>query len=138
MRVSCQPQNQRYLTLIERHISHLLEKVGQIWIPTRPQNAALLELLEVPGEKVVLLSVNSKTMSETVLRVLDVSSASHFSMFMPDTYCLGEQPYEFMIETSDLSLALWRIRQEQMGKLGQVNLDDATGNLNLVGSLGLE
>ena len=115
-----------YETLIERHIKNLIGMVDRIWIPTRPQNAALLELLDIPSERVVLLSLSTETMSETILRVLQVSSAENFSLFMPDTYFLGELPYEEMCIPSELKLALWRIRPEQAGKLGQVKFDPVT------------
>lgn len=114
-------------TLIERHIRNLLDRVDRIWIPTRPQHAALLELLEIPSEKVVLLSLSTATMSETVIRVMSVSSSNNFCVFMPDTYFLGQLPYSSLCEPSTLKLALWEIRPEQKGKLGQVRFNSQTG-----------
>ena len=46
-------------------------------------------------------------------------------MVMPDTYFHGEQPYEYLASsTSGMDLACWPIRKEQLGKLGQVLIQD--------------
>jgi hypothetical protein len=46
-------------------------------------------------------------------------------MAMPDTYYLGEQPYEYLAQSSAaMDLACWPIRPEQAGKLGQVLISD--------------
>lgn len=120
------PCDESYETLIERHVRNLIDRVDRIWIPTRPQNAALLEILKIPSEKVVLISTTTQTMSETVLRVMQVSSAEHFTLYMPDTYFWGEAPYESLCKPHELKLALWKIRENQLGKLGQVRFNSKT------------
>jgi NDP-sugar pyrophosphorylase family protein len=68
--------------------------------------------------------MTTATMTETVLRIANISGADNFIMTMPDTLFSGDQPYEFLArENSGMSLALWRIRDEQKGKLGQVKLE---------------
>jgi len=123
------PCDEVYTSLIERHLNHLLGKVDTIWIPTRPDLVMLLESLGIARDKVVILPVITENMSQTVARVLQISSALHFNLFMPDTYFLGELPYETLNNEQDFAnLACWRIREEQKGKLGQVRIN----SLNMV------
>jgi NDP-sugar pyrophosphorylase family protein len=63
-------------------------------------------------------------MAETIRQVVEISSSEKFLMVMPDTYFLGAQPYEYLSSAShSMNLALWEIRDEQRGKLGQVEVD---------------
>lgn len=44
-------------------------------------------------------------------------------MVMPDTYFSGEKPYEYLsLSKAPMNLACWTIQNEQIGKLGQINL----------------
>jgi hypothetical protein len=46
-------------------------------------------------------------------------------MVMPDTYFYDELPYEYLANSSfPMSLACWKIRPEQYGKLGQVDFSE--------------
>jgi NDP-sugar pyrophosphorylase family protein len=68
--------------------------------------------------------MTTATMTETVLRIAKISGADNFIMTMPDTLFSGDQPYEFLArKNSGMRLALWRIRDEQKGKLGQVKFE---------------
>jgi NDP-sugar pyrophosphorylase family protein len=63
-------------------------------------------------------------MAETIRQIVEISSSEKFLMVMPDTYFSGAQPYEYLSNAShSLNLALWEIREEQRGKLGQVEVD---------------
>lgn len=113
------------LTLMERHVLQLLEVCEIVWIPTTPVNAQLINSLCLDPERVITLPMTTMTMSESVLRVTNLSSSDRFLLAMPDTFFAGEQPYSFLGSTgADLSLACWPIRSEQKGKLGQVEFDD--------------
>lgn len=119
------PCDANYLTLLERHVQFAIEYSDVVWIPTRPDLAPLVESIGLPPEKVVVLSMRTKTMTETVLRVASLSSASRFMLAMPDTYFEGQLPWSSLANsTSDLHLACWRIREDQAGKLGQVLIAD--------------
>lgn len=123
------PCDEVYTSLIERHLSNLLGKVDTIWIPTRPDLVMLLESLGIARDRVVILPVITENMSQTVARVLQISSASHFSLYMPDTYFFGELPYDILESRNNfVHLACWRIRENQKGKLGQVQVNE----LNIV------
>ena len=63
------------------------------------------------------------SMTETVLEVLKISNERYFHLAMPDTYFEGESPYsKLSLEPPLADVACWKIRPEQKGKLGQVNV----------------
>lgn len=118
------PCDAEYTTLIERHISQMLEVCDTVWIPTLPQQTILLESLGLSSDRVVIVPMTTATMTQTILRLCAISGAERFMMVMPDTYFLGEQPYQYLASSNAiLDLACWKIRPEQAGKLGQVLLN---------------
>lgn len=117
------PCDVNYLSLIERHIQNLLNFCETIWIPVRPDLLPLVESLSLSSDRVILLSIQSSSMTETIRRVVQLSSSERFVMVMPDTYFSGELPYESLAQSeSSLYLSCWEIRESQFGKLGQVKL----------------
>ena len=117
------PAGPDYLSLIEMHVSSLLEHCDIVWIPTRPEQTVLLETLGISNNRVVVVPMVTETMTETVIRISGISVATQFLMVMPDTFFSGEQPFEFLAKgESEMQVACWRIRQSQIGKLGQVKL----------------
>jgi hypothetical protein len=117
------PSGLDYVTLIERHVSKMLQVCETVWIPTRPEQIMLLDSLKISQDRVVIIPMTTDTMTETVIRLTSISAALKFMMVMPDTYFAGEQPYSFLSESdAEISLACWSIRDEQKGKLGQVLL----------------
>jgi len=115
------PCDLAYTTLIEQHVSLLLETCKTIWIPTRPELVMIIASLGLPRDRVVLLPMQTENMTQTVKRVLQITSNPYFHLVMPDTYFLGEQPYAKLTQKPDVAeLACWRIREDQKGKLGQV------------------
>ena len=117
------PCDREYSTLIERHIEELLTVCETVWIPTRPEQTILLESLGLSSERVVIVPMTTLTMTQSVLRIVSISGANRFIMVMPDTYFMGEQPYEFLAaSSSSMDVACWPIRPDQAGKLGQVSL----------------
>jgi len=117
------PCDDNYTTLLERHISKMLDVCETVWIPTRPEQTILLESLGLSSDRVVIVPMTTSTMTQTIIRLCSISGAERFLMVMPDTYFSGEQPYEYLSNgTSEMDLACWNIRQEQLGKLGQVLL----------------
>jgi hypothetical protein len=121
------PCDLNYLTLIERHLVNLQEFCETIWIPTRPEMVGLLDQLGLARDNVVIIPMRSDNMTQTISRVMKISSAESFQLVMPDTYFHGELPYELVLENQSLvKLACWKIRNEQRGKLGQVLIQNET------------
>jgi len=107
------PCDDIYTTLIERHILQLTNLCERIWVPTRPDLVSLLESLNLPKDKVIVLPISTKSMTETVLKVNEVAAADYYQLVMPDTYFSGEEPYLKLSKTPDfVELACWRIRAE--------------------------
>jgi NDP-sugar pyrophosphorylase family protein len=126
------PCDSSYMTLLERHVLNMLGYCRIVWIPTRPELAILVETLKITSDRVVVLPLTTSTMTETILKVTAISSADEFMMCMPDTYFLGDLPYEYLsnLEGDSLKLATWRIREDQKGKLGQVKyLEESSGTV---------
>ena len=117
------PISDTYETLLERHISLALEVAETVWVPTRPENVALVNNL-VNDERVVVIGMNTATMSETVLRTVALSGADRYMLGMPDTYMSANSPYLALADsTAPLTLAAWHVRPSQAGKLGQLDVD---------------
>jgi hypothetical protein len=117
------PCDDQYLSLLERHIESLIELCDTVWVPVRPDLVPLVESLRIKSEKVVILTMTTQSMTETVRRVAELSSGERFVMVMPDTYFLGNLPYGELAESKEpMFLACWNIRPDQYGKLGQVEI----------------
>ena len=118
------PFDSTYETLIERHVRLSLEVSDMVWIPTRPHFIPLLVALGLETDRVVLSGIETKTMSETVLKVVSLLQSERFTIIMPDTFFAGDTPYSSLSEAkAAIFVALWKIRDEQFGKLGQVQID---------------
>jgi hypothetical protein len=119
------PCDNEYLTLLEFHIGKLLPHVDTIWIPTRPDLVQLIDSIKIESNKVVVFPFSSLTMNHSVDRVLEISSAKSFQLIMPDTFFAETQPYNLLDPNPEIAdVAIWKIRPEQKGKLGQVHIDD--------------
>lgn len=119
------PCDSEYTTLIEMHIAALLEVCNIIWIPTRPEMVLLLDSLSLAKDRVIILPMQTENMTQTVQKTVDISKADNFQLIMPDTFFSGQKPYRVLDSNPHLvDLALWAIRPEQKGKLGQVDFED--------------
>lgn len=117
------PSGVEDLTLLELHIKRIVSHSDEIMIGINPiffeiVNKAKLNLC---GAKVIPLE--TKSMTETVLKLASKSTGSRFTVIMPDTVFESTESYNFDTLTSDLDLSLWKIRSDQYGKLGQVLVD---------------
>lgn len=68
---------------------------------------------------------DTNTMSETVKNLLEFNSKKYI-LIMPDTYFTINDEIKKMIDKLniyDIVVLLWKIREDQYGKLGQVNID---------------
>ena len=111
-------------TLIEAHIRKLNPLVDEIRISINPifEKIFLSASLELHNSKVEVME--TLTMTETVIELAKFGGGEKFIVVMPDTAFLGEEPYAKLLnEESDLNLSVWKIRDTQKGKLGQVSLN---------------
>lgn len=124
------PADDEYKTLLEIHIDQLSEVCDEIYLSTRPELVPLIESLNFENKNLNILSIETNTMSETVLKTIEHSESQSFMLVMPDTYFYGDQPYHSLNSNPKVcELACWEIRDEQRGKLGEVLFDD---NLNVL------
>lgn len=111
-------------TLISWHIENQLRFCEKVVIITKPENAIFFKHL-LQNKKINILIVETKTMSESILRAVESFPSDKYILGMPDTYAVGENPYDILINNEDNSnmlLALWDIKRDQFGTLGQVLL----------------
>ena len=129
------PCDEEYLTLLERHVINMLEHCQMVWIPTRPDLTILIETLGITSERVVVIPMVTKSMTETILKVAAISNAQQFMLCMPDTYFEGSLPYQELGNLdADLKLACWQIRNDQKGKLGQILFGENENSSKVVDS----
>lgn len=117
------PIDKEASSLVLRHVRCATESglIDQIWIPTRKEYVQILERHLNEFSDVNVFEAQTKTMTESLKSVLDLSRNGDFSIVMPDTYFAGELPYrQLFLKTSRPRIAVWKIRSDQRGKLGQV------------------
>lgn len=75
---------------------------------------------------------NTNTMSETVKNLIEIK-AKKYILIMPDTYFINDINKDFneitkmhmMLNDFDIVVILWKIKEYQYGKLGQVEVNNA-------------
>ena len=118
------PANADYLSLLEIHLDNLRNSFSNIFLATRPEIVPLIKSLDYDFRNMSILEMHTSTMSETVIKTLKVSKEDHHLLIMPDTFFLGQQPYLELNQSPGIcELACWKIRDEQRGKLGEINFD---------------
>jgi CTP:molybdopterin cytidylyltransferase MocA len=90
------PCDDNYVTLLEYHIGMMYESCDVIWIPTRSEFVQLIESLNFPRDKVVILPLTTRSMTETVMNVLNISGSMSFLLEMPDTFYQGVKPVDIL------------------------------------------
>ncbi len=119
------PANKEYKSLLEIHLSELEKNSENIYLPTRPELAPIIKSLDFDFKNLKIIEMETNTMSETVLNTIDSTNSENYILIMPDTYFLGEKPYEKLLKHSGFcNLSCWRIRDEQRGKLGEVKINE--------------
>jgi len=74
---------------------------------------------------------NTNTMSETVKHLIEIKSKKYI-LIMPDTYFINDGNQKFneihqmymLLNKFDIVVILWKIKEYQYGKLGQVDIND--------------
>lgn len=127
------PCSETYESLLERHLQQLVPYCDEVWIPTRDYILPYLREWGLLSGSSRAIPVNTETMTETIKVALDTDAkAEHFVLAMPDTYFLqSEFSYGRFLEglaeefgDSTFHLAAWDIRVDQVGKVGQIKLND--------------
>ena len=116
------PSGVEELSLLELHVKQIIDYADEVLIAINPIFVHIVENanLNLFGARIVPLE--TKTMTETVLKLTSISLGSRFTVIMPDTVFESNESYSFDGLTSDLDLSLWKIRSDQYGKLGQVSI----------------
>ena len=118
------PVNDRQ-TLIGFHIDNLKKiKNNEISIGT---NKKFYKTLQDIYEEITIKKINSSSMVQTVTK-LNLENKKLSLVIMPDTYFENYKIIEYMREkiissNLDVVLGIWKIKQSQIGKLGQCMLD---------------
>ena len=97
-------------------------KNNTIIIPTQPKYVPIL-YEHINDNKVIIIGTKTNTMSETVKNIRGICNQNISVLSMPDSY-FKEHCFEKMLSIVqkpeiDICLGLWRIKDEQKGKLGQ-------------------
>ena len=124
------PIDSSFTTLLEWHVGQMLEVVDTIYIPIRAGTRGVLESLDVLSRNVIAVEVETATMTQSVIAALERSTASRFLLGMPDTwFSASSNVYEKLITTdSEVAIACFPIRPDQVGKVGQVDLEVGAGS----------
>ncbi len=118
------PANKKYESLLEVHLSNLEGKCENIYLPTRPDLAPVIKSLGYNLQNLKIIELNTNTMSETILETINLTNSRYYTLIMPDTYFLGEKPYDNLLSSTNFcNLACWEIRDSQRGKLGEVKIN---------------
>lgn len=116
------PGDEKGTTLLDIHLRSAQGYYDTIHIATRAELIPLLKEYAF-NSNVVITPMETATMTETVLNLIGISKALSFGLIMPDTFFHGDSPHNFLSKTNrPLGLALWKIKDSQRGRLGQVDL----------------
>lgn len=115
-------------TLLQRSLRLLREaQVDRVWVGVSPANEALVRTSASTDQTQAMVVGETATMSETVSRMLPVL-ARKFVLLMPDTYWTSQQwsvrDLSTALDRYPVAVMVWRIRNDQFGKLGQCRVVD--------------
>jgi len=122
------PIDSTYTTILEHHIN-LVKKdevsVKNIWIATRPDLVSIINTISFKTSNLKVIPMETSTMNETILNLCKIANAESYMLIMPDTYFYNEKPYLKLEKYPEYcDLAIWKIKDEQRGKLGEVKVDE--------------
>lgn len=123
-------------TLLKLHLDRCIESNTNVIIITTPINSTFVykyiqNNFDISKFTIILTETNN--MTETVLKA-KILNYNLYSVLMPDTFISYDKLYDLMYKKfneykCDVLLGIFKIRNEQRGKLGQVKYDD---NYNLL------
>ncbi len=118
------PVGRKGESLLETHVKAAEPYYENILVSSRPEFQSLLNPLNL-SPKVKVFPMDTNSMSETIIKLIDQSESPEFAVIMPDTYFYDSKPYAALSKLkADVNVAVWQIRDSQRGKLGQVNIQD--------------
>lgn len=126
------PSGSGDLSLLEIHIRNVKNFASEILIGINPVFFEIVVEAKLELNGAQIFPMRTSTMTETVIRLIDKSNAERFTVLMPDTAFESPESYKFDTYSHQLDLSLWRIRDEQKGKLGQVLLDSSNKVIDCV------
>ena len=113
-------------TLISWHVKSQLDYCDKVIILVKKEHENSLRMFK-DNNKIITLTEQTSSMSETVLKATEKFYADEYVVGMPDTFVTGDNPYKEIITNninSDLNLGVFKIKDSQKGKLGQINIID--------------
>jgi len=118
------PISEAHQCLLTYHVELMAPHVDRIIIPTRSEWVSLLQSFDF-GSQVEIMSMETKTMAETVKKSLASRDYVSCVLGMPDTYFVGGNPYRELLDhpRGDVSLTVFATGPGQAGKVGSVAVD---------------
>lgn len=116
------PSGIKDLSLLELHIKNLQDYADEVLISINPIFFNIVKTANLNLLGAQIFPMETKSMTESILRLASKSPKSRYTVIMPDTVFESNKSYEFNKLESDLDLSLWKIRNDQLGKLGQVSI----------------
>ena len=115
-------------SLLEYHIIEMMAVCERVLVGVRPEHTKHLDLGNF--DRVELVELETKTMTETVLKLCAQSNSNNFLLTMPDTIFIGEKPTNQLVglDDSDLQIAIWEHEDSYRGRVGQISIDE-NGNV---------
>lgn len=112
--------------LLDRHIRRLRDTGARVWIGA---SKATLPFVKPYAEGCAIATVTSETMTETVLAARKAAGDDVTLFSMPDTHWTDPNVFPGMLNriedmSADIAIAVWRIRPDQVGKLGMVDMQN--------------
>ena len=100
------PSGVEDFSLFELHVTQVIDYADEVLIAINPIFINIVENanLNLLGARIVPLE--TKTMTETVLKLTSISLGSRFTVIMPDTVFESNESYTFDSLTSVLDLSL--------------------------------
>jgi hypothetical protein len=119
------PINNEFKNLITWHIESQLKYCEKVVVITKPKYKNKLNSF-ITNKNVSIVYMETLSMSETVLNAIKLFPSKEYLFGMPDTFCIGDNPYDKIMEDNkpcDINLAIWKIKKYQKGKLGQIKIN---------------
>lgn len=110
--------------------------INNIYISISKENEHFIEPINKYDNDVKYIVKNTKTMSETVYNLVNIIHANKYILLMPDTYFVINNTNNTntffnelitlnkMLDNYDIVVVLWKIKESQYGKLGQINIEN--------------
>lgn len=128
------PTHSNSVTLIERHLNFLRTHFDKILIGINPDFSRNLNSVLSQDHQIKFFEMSTRTMMETVTRLTNKTVNDNFMLIMPDTYFSDYSEIATYLENENPELGAlfcWKIEEYQLGKLGQVLIDDKSNIIDI-------